>query len=262
MATIQNLIQRIKPVNPALYDALNQLATRVDILDKSIDEVRSQIEAVPITGLDIAADVLVFNYVVTRRNIRLSWESPDSSISSYEIRYGTSWTTAERILNTSTTSAVFDPLEIGTHTYLIKGLDSFGNYSVNAASVVINITGPGTVLMTSQAFGSNVLLYWNEPATQFDISYYVIQRNGVNLAQFTGTFANLLELSGGTFNYTIYAVDIAGNEGIHNTITVTVAAPIDFVLQDEIFSTFSGTKINAVVDGGRLIAPINTGETW
>ena len=260
--TVKGLIERIKPVNPSLYEVLNRFATHINALDKSIAEVRSEISAVPVTGLAIAVDVVVFDYTITRRNIRLTWEQPDPSIQSYEIRYGSSWDLAERVLITSTTSAVFDPLPIGTHTYLIKGIDVLGNTSTNATSLTFNIIGPGTVIISSQTFGSNVLLYWSEPTTEFDINYYVIEKGGIELARFTGTFANLLELSGGTFDYTIYAVDIAGNVGAENTITVTVAPPTDFELQDELVSSFSGTKVNAVVDNNRLIAPVELAETW
>jgi len=260
--TVKGLIQRIKPVNPALYEVLNRFATQLNSLDKTINEVRSEIAVVPVTGLAIAPDVVVFNYTISRRNIRLTWEQPDPSIMSYELRYGIDWDTAERVLITSTTSAVFDPLPIGSHTYLIKGIDSLGNVSSTAKSLTFNIVGPGTVNITSQTFGSNVLLYWSEPTTEFDINYYVIEKGGIELARFTGTFANLLELSGGTFDYTIYAVDIAGNVGAENTITVTVASPTDFELQDELVSSFTGTKVNCIVDGDRLIAPVDTAKTW
>lgn len=263
MNDIKNLIQRIKPINPVLYDALDRLATRVDVLDRSLDEVRSQIATVPVTGLAIASDIIVFNYEITKRNIRLTWEQPDSTIVSYEIRMGSgSWDTATRLLNTTTTSAVFDPLVSGTYTYQIKGLDSLGNYSVNSTSIVVVITQPETVSITSQTFGSNVLLYWTEPVSQFEIDYYIIEKDSIEIGQFEGTFANLLELSGGTFAYTIHAVDIAGNEGLENTITITVANPTDFELQDELVSDLSGTKVNAILDIDRLIAPVDTTETW
>lgn len=261
MNNIQSLIKRIKPRDPSLYDALSGMMMRIEELDKSILDVESRLP-VTSTGTVINSNILIFNYEITKRNIRFTWEPPDASIVSYEIRYGTDWDTAERILNTSTTSAVFDPLSVGEYTYLIKGLDSSGNYSAIAKSLTFTIVAPGIVSITSQAFGSNVLLYWTSPVAQFEIDYYIIERNGVAIGEFLGTFANLLELSGGTFNYTIYAIDIAGNEGIHNTITVTVAPPIDFVLQDEIFSSFTGTKVNAIVDIDRLVAPVNTVETW
>lgn len=260
--TVKSLIERIKPVNPSLYEVLNRFATKISVLDKSIAEIRSEVGALPITGLPIAADVIIFNYTISRRNIRLTWEQPDPTIQSYELRYGPSWDTSERILITGTTSAVFDPLVIGSHTFLIKGIDVLGNISANAKSLTFNIIGPGTVIMTSQTFGSNVLLYWTEPATEFDINYYVIEKGGIEIARFTGTFANLLELSGGTFNYTIYAVDIAGNVGAENTITVTVAPPTDFELQDEVTSSFTGTKVNCIVDVDKLVAPVRLTETW
>ena len=71
----------------------------------------------------------------------------------------------------------------------------------------------------------------------------------------------MFETVAGTYTYWLAAVDSAGNIGAPASVTTTVSQPPDFVLGVAFISTYSGTKVNAAIDGASLVLPVNTTET-
>lgn len=257
---VKSLILGIQFKQPRLYAALSEIAKALDKLDTNIEAVTSELRSIPLTGLAIAPNVTVFNYTFTRRNVLLSWAQPDTSIFAYEIRKGgSSWETASIVLTSSTLNAVFDPLLVGTTTYWIKGIDFDGNYSAEAKQLDVIVPPIGVITLSGFAIDNNVLFQWSEPTTTFDIDYYLLTRDSTIIGKTKGTFAITFESVGGTFEYKIKAVDIAGNISPETSLSVEVRQPPDFDLLANGIDDLSGIRVNVMLDSinMKLIANVN-----
>ena len=260
---VRAIITGIQTKYPKIYEALSALAKGLDKLDTNLEEVRSEINAIPETGLAIAPNVLIFSYELTRRNVILRWEQPDLSIFQYEIRIGgTNWNDSTHLLRTATLSAVFDPLPVGTTRYWIKGIDFDGNESTDALALDVNVPALGGIVVTATVIDNNVLLSWTKADSTFDIDFYEVRKNGVLVGEHSGTFAILFETVSGTYEYSVRAVDIAGNISPEATVIVDVRQPPDFDLVAQGIDDLSGTKVNTIIVNGKLLANVNLTETW
>lgn len=65
----------------------------------------------------------------------------DLDIDHYEIRKGLSWEESEFVCTFSDKTTTFRPSEMGTATYLIKAVDTVGNYSETAIRSSVNVSG-------------------------------------------------------------------------------------------------------------------------
>ena len=123
--------------------------------------------------------------------------------------------------------------------------------------------------LRNEVIDNNVLLRWTESAVgvnQLPIIHYNIYRNTTDAAnlvgQKQGTFTTVFEQVGGNFTYILIPVNSANVEGSQEQTTANVNQPPDFVLTDEVDSTFSGTIVNGFLDDGGLFFNVNTSRTW
>jgi predicted phage tail protein len=88
------------------------------------------------------ADVMNFAIVQNSKDLIASWTHvPDVDRWAYEIRQGITWESARLIVSGETSDRRIWPAELnGTYRFLIKAIDSSGNYSVYATSFDITIT--------------------------------------------------------------------------------------------------------------------------
>lgn len=271
---IRSFVQGIQFKEPRLYDALIAIIDRLENAEVDIQEVQRELTTTlaEVTSESVPS-VSIFYYLLNSDYVKLIWERPNQSptylvptsfeeVMNYEIRYGSDWDTAQRLIITNTTSALFDPLTVGTHTYLIKSIGSSGNYSPTSTSLQVIIPPIAAVSLTSRVIDNNVLLFWNAPTSTFRISYYITGRNGAAIGTKDGTFTSYFEQTSGTYIYSITPVDIAGNQGAVAEVSVIVNQPPDYVLHDIIDSIFTGTITNGVVDDGRLLVCVDATETW
>ena len=261
---LQALIRGIQTTEPALFQVLNT------IIGELTPEERELGTSTLLDGLAstvLPADVVTFEYSLLDRHVELTWLNPDDPTPrNYEIRKGTVWATADIQLVTASTRAVFDPLTEGTHTYLIKAIDSSGNYSTTEKSLTVVIPAISGMTMTITALFNVVLINWTKPTSAFIIDYYKIEKDDVEQAQIRGgTFTILTESFGGTYTYKITPFDIAGNEGGSVSEIVEVSDPNDFSLQTTQEDTnLDGTKVHCFLDAGsnRIVAPVEDSRTW
>lgn len=257
------LIQRIKAANPALYEALKLIGAEV---------IRTQLEVFGPegAGLDIQDDapspppvLNTFTYELLPDNILLSWTLASGSAARYEIREGgTSYETANTVIQTDTSSARIDPLTEGTHRYWIKGISDEGVYSVDALFVDIIIPTVGGFSVTAQVIDNNVLLYWSQPTSSFRISSYILRRNGIQFGTTNSTFSAIFENVAGTYEYSVQAVDIAGNLSPEAIVIAAVTQPPDYELRADFLSDLDGTKTEVwLTPGPRLLCNVRT-ETY
>jgi len=206
--------------------------------------------------------------------IRLLWQKADDYSQLFEIRQGAVWDTAEFITRTPSTQADLEPTLVGSTPFLVKSINSAGVYSETALQINVVVPAIGTTAMTAQVIDNNVLLYWTEPNSAFQIDYYKLERSAsatptvfVLIGNKTGTFTSVFEVVSDTYIYKLTPYDIAGNSGPSATITQHVNQPPDFNLQDSRISDLNGTRVKAyrfiASDGNpRLLAPVNITEDW
>lgn len=257
---INNLVQNARKYDPQLATTLIDMLNEIDRIATIVDPAPVvQSKATTDTGTPVGGpgNVINFDYTFTGTNLILTWEAPSDGIFLYELRLGSSWSSATRLLTTATLQAVLDPILEGTTRYLIKAIDASGVNSLTAVVVDVVVPAVGAVVVSSVEINNAVILTWTAPTSVFNISHSLITRDGFQIAVVTGRFFSIQEASAGSFTYGVQPVDIAGNEGPRTELTLTVAGPTDFEIQDSLSSNFSGTKTNAKVDEDALVVCVD-----
>jgi hypothetical protein len=260
---IKSLITGLQRTQPRIYEAFSAITKALDKLDINLDSIKTELESVPIAGLPIAPNVLVFYYELTRRNVILRWNQPDSSIFHYIVKKGgTDWDNASHLITTATLSAVFDPLPVGTTRYWIKGMDFDGNVSENALPLDVNIPPIASFGVNAVVIDNNVLLTWTIPVSTWDIQYYTLYRETTLIGRQDGTFAVSFEMISGTYTYRVIPTDIAGNIGAEATTTVVVRQPPDFDLVAQGIDDLSGVIDRGLRIGDKILYNVDLVKQW
>ena len=249
--------------DPTLYRILKELIDAQDGIVREIEKIVRQATEVREEERSAPPEPLDFVISPTRRNIILSWNNPDLEVvTSFDVRKGTDWESADRLLTTFSTRIVLDPIAVGDHTYMVRSISVFGIISDTSAIATITIPRIADIVLNIRTIDNAVLLDWEIPESFFDISHYIIQKDGVVLGQSLSTFHTIIEISGGTFIYEVTPVDIAGNEGTTVCAEATVSKPRDYVIDGTAEDAFDGVVVRGLVDNLRLITPIKTDLTW
>ena len=200
--------------------------------------------------------------------ITLYWDKvADLDLDGYEIRQGTDWDTAQQIGIIKATFFTVGYIQAGAQTFLIRALDTSGNFSVATASVTVTFSQPTAVVVTQEVIDNNVLLRWSESTATLSIRDYIVRRGptwetATTIGTISGRFTAIFETTAGTFNYWVAGVDLAGNVGVPAFVTAVVSQPPDYQLAYDENSTFNGTLNNITSQDGQRLAPVNTTETW
>lgn len=272
-SSVYNLIQQTEFDDPRMYDLLTQIATDLYNIQNELHPPTAA-SRFGVTGqINRPATPTAFTGTVYGNNFRLTWDTVNGAVS-YEIRYNTSastdWDGASVLLKTATLAADVNPLTIplviGTYTFLLKSVDSSGNYAASASVVGLNVPVLGTPTITGIVVGNFVLLTWTAPNSLWDIAYYNVYKDASFMGDMKGTFEAIFETTGGTFVYSVEAVDIVGNVSpLSVGLSLMVSDPSDFLLLDTITAillsgTTTSTKVD--VDVNKLIGPVNTSITY
>lgn len=154
-------------------------------------------------------------------------------------------------------------------TFGVSAVDVSGNVG-DEVTVDLTCYEPGAVQSRrAEVIDNNVLLYWAAPNSgSLPIDRYEV-RKGASWAAGTlvgsngnSTFTAIFEQSSGNYVYWVAAIDKAGNEGTPSSIAATVNQPPDYVLRANYDSLLDGTLSNLYMEGGALLGPVNTTETW
>lgn len=259
---LNTLVSGFQHTNAKLYDALRALISRVNVIE---GDVTTYITSITSPSGETVSYTLSppdsFSFSLPGSALELSWGDVINA-SQYELRKGASWNTADFVVRTSSLSVALVPIVSGAHTYLIKSIDSNGNYSINSTEVNLIIPTMGSTILTSQVIDNNVLLSWEEPTHPYSITLYSIYKDGVLVGTKTGTFTVLFETTAGSYTYGITATDLAGNVSDLFTTTISINQPPDFELIDLFDSTLTGTFDNTILVGTSILGPIHDTETW
>lgn len=270
-STALSLLGGIEFKDPRMYTLLEIIIKEFYTLERQINPPTTQ--SFLESGIQSGSISSASGFIATiyNNNVRLSWNAI-SGTSYYDIRYkagiavAADWATSNNILRSTSLSADINPLTIpltiGSHTFLIKPVNSSGVEAVTAIVTTITIIQALAPTISSTVIDNNVLLTWTAPISQFDTAYYNIYKNGVKSGIMKGTFEVIFETSSGTYTYGVEAVDIVGNIGVRGFATVAVRQPPDFELFDNRISSLNGTKVNTIKIESYLLCCVNLTETW
>jgi predicted phage tail protein len=250
---VQKYEVTVTPIGPFGTPSASSTAATINALGKT---------ALPadVTGLVATIDPLI--------GVTLDWaNNTDIDLDQYEVREGSDWATATLVRRAKASDLKIGTISGSSATYLVKAIDTSGNYSLNAASVTTNISLPGAPTVSVQVVDNNVLLKWTPVTSTLAIERYEIRRGatwagGVVAGDATGSFTTLFETAAGAYTYWVAGVDIGGNYGTPASVAATVSAPPDYQLFLDFDSTFTGTKTNCMVSEGALYMALNLTETW
>lgn len=261
-------------------------STEYDILDTTVAKYEVQVTAIGVFGAAAPsavaasintlgktappADVTGFSAVVDALiGVTLKWNSvPDLDIDGYEIRNGASWAAGTIVTRVTANSYKVGAVIGSSQTYWIKGIDTTGNYSTNAASVTTSLsapTAPGSP--TATVIDNNVLLKWTASTSTLAVDRYEIRRGSTYagatvLGAVSGTFMPLFETQSGSYTYWIVGIDIGGNYGTPVNVAATVNQPPDYKLFLNYSSTYGGAMVNALLQDGALWMGVDTTSSF
>jgi len=194
------------------------------------------------------SDVTGFNAIANDRGVELTWNAvADEDVGRYEVRQcsviGQSWEQATKIATTTTPVHQVPTLPTNTqYQWLVKAIDSNGNYSANAARATVSIAPPGKVTPSASYSGTDLVVSWNTPTLgALPLKQYEVRRGDTYAtAQVVGTTTDTSYKIRVTWNTTqkvwVTAVDISGTRGEENSATVGFSLPAAVVLTQSVKS--------------------------
>lgn len=201
----------------------------------------------------------------------LEWTKVAGSLAteSYAIRYGTTsstWATATPLTTSKSTTYGVKANWLGTRRFFVAAVDLKGNVGTAGYFDAI-VVAPTQPVISQQVIDNNVLLKWNDCTQTLPLDSYELRRGstwagGTVIGTKKGQFTTVFETTSGRYTYWLAGIDLAGNYGTPGSVLAVVNEPPDYVLDYDQDSTFSGTKTNALIETGTLLAAVNTTETW
>lgn len=224
-----------------------------------------------VTVVVVAGSVSALSASIVDADLQLDFEGAQGSfaLAAYRVLWGDTLIGATEISTVQTTRLVRRVDWLGSRRWWVVAVDVRGNEGAGR-SIDVAVAAPGAVTSRrSEVVDNNVLLFWSPPATgSLPVDRYEVRKGatwaGGVLVGSNGnsTFAAIFEQASGTFTYWVAAVDTAGNLGEPVSIVAAVSQPPDYVLRQSWDSTFTGTAVNFYLEGGRLLGPVDTSQTW
>ena len=204
-------------------------------------------------------------------DVELSWQPVSGSLATqfYEIRYGSigsTWATATLAGTVKSTVYSTKATWLGVRRWFVAAVDLNGSYGA-VGQADTQVIAPLQPLPTEQVIDNNVLLQWGDctqtlPITAYELRKGEIWETAAVIGTKQGRFTSVFEVVSGLYTYWLAGIDSAGNYGTPGSVSARVAQPPDYILRLDINSTFDGTTSNVVAASGRLVAPVDTTETW
>ena len=189
---------------------------------------------------------------VPSSGLTIHWKAnPDIDWAYYEIREGLVWDTAT-VVATNITSIHHEvgAVSTGTHTYLLKAIDTTGNYSVDETPIIYIVSEPSAVSSIVHVFNiGDVNITWTAPGTTHQgIKEYEIREGSTWAA---GTDPKVVTTASITYPVTwgpglygsvgvdsktfwIAAKDYSDNYGVPKSFTCAIARPDATILTSNI----------------------------
>lgn len=201
---------------------------------------------------------------LTSASVTIQWtdSEPQLGLDYYKIAFNGT------VITTKSNRITVDANWIGDRNFGITVYDTYGFASSQTNYNIVKNKPNPALNFKAQVIDNNVLLYWSLPAkTSLPIAHALLKvgsnwATAENIGIKAGEFTSISELSGGEYTYWIAIVDTDNNESEPVKLTTYVAQPPDFVFYGTIYSTFSGTKVNAKATTEGLTIPVNLTENF
>src|SRR5699024_1384344 len=172
----------------------------------------------------VPPDVTGLTATAQKYGVHLEWDKPNAiDVSKYLIQQKRQdqWTQVD-IADKLTAELPVLPTEgqpSKTYEFRVKALDSAGLLSKNWATTSITINAPELPMLSGGFDGPDLTLNWFAKDTDFPIEYYVLRRDGMEVDNLkTNSYARKAAWLG-DLDWSIAAVDVAGNEGPEAGVT-------------------------------------------
>ena len=161
--------------------------------------------------------------------VSLSWTAPDNNGGS-AIDYYIVYQNGVDIFHATTTSHNVTSLANGhSYNFTVAAHNSIGTGAVSSvvkATPSTGVTTPGAPTdLVATAGNAEVTLTWKAPSNGTGIDYYIVYRNGVDVAHASTTMANITGLVNGQ-NYT-FTVAAHNSAGLGTASSAQNIAPVD-----------------------------------
>jgi predicted phage tail protein len=171
---------------------------------------------------------------------KLSWTpNTDVDLYGYEVRKGTSWASATSLGQMKATTFIVG-VKGAAGTYLVKAIDTSGNYSTNAASVLVKAPQLPAPTVTGAFSGPNYNLSWVAVIGDLATDFYEIRTDtnwgvaaGLVTTQKGTSYSAKVNWSGSVVFY-VAAVDIGGNYGAAGQATLVVSPPKQTTISQQV----------------------------
>ena len=247
--------------------------SRQSILQALDDEVATPYTTVMLYG-KTAPPGNVQNFVVTQNTqnnnyLKFSWKPvTDVDLSHYEIREGSDWDFGEIIkeyIKETYYNEFFLP-RTGEYSFMIKAVDTSGNYSqvVATTSIYAQVEPLSVTGLIAKQVGGTIIVSW-KANPEFDILGYTLKEGAgwsasMPLIENTpNTNFTITGITDRTYLFWIKAIDIYGNE---SEVPVSYACQVVNAPLTNIYLTFDesgdgwlGYKDGVTVDSGNLSLP-------
>lgn len=187
--------------------------------------------------------------------------APEFGLSHYKISYAGTVKTVKA--STITVPANW----LGNQDFMVQTVDRNGHESSGVTYSVTKLAPNPPVNFGGFAVHNTASFGWQAPAiTTLPISHYLLKKGAtyataVLLGRVDNTFSDYSDLAAGTDIYWLVSVDNDRRESAPVSYQLTVFLPRDYQLVANWTSDFSGTLVNALVEAGALVLPVNTTET-
>jgi hypothetical protein len=191
------------------------------------------------SNMFIPGNITALTSTIDKDGIHLSWGIPSGTLAYYEVRYGPNWASSTLVQsNITETFLNIPPVTANTYNWMVKAVNSVGNYSTLDASKSDIIGRPAQASPAYRTVLSDEEVSWNIPASTFSIDRYEI---GVGTT-YSAALANIVHTTkstkyvravdyAGLRTYWVIAYDSAGNRSttdIANSssfVTANILAP-------------------------------------
>ena len=179
-------------------------------------------------------------------------------IKHYEVRLNGADYDSGTYLGVTVSSSFYIPLSVpGTMTIRVKGYDTNNTEGIESITTYVH-TVPAVVTNLTYTFTQEFAkLTWSPPASiALPIDKYEIRYAGAFVGFTYGSTFNIKATWTGARNFTVAAIDTAGNYGTEETVIVTVAIPTT----PTIGLSFIGDSVQILISGVTSSLPITTYE--
>jgi hypothetical protein len=196
-------------------------------------------DAVSVTVADTTPPSVPENLIAASGvgQVSLAWSASTDDVG--VVSYGV-YRDGAKIADVAGTSYTDMGLTIGAYSYTVNARDAAGNTSLQSATATANVTAvpdvtPPTIPTNVQAVtspdihGRNVVVSWTGSTDNIGVTGYGIYRDGTLVASVNGAALSYTDanLPTGTYNYTVDAVDSAGNHSAQSAPPATAVVAND-----------------------------------